>query len=277
MSDPLAIPVWINGQPEDRVPVSDRGLAYGDGLFETLRITSRGPLLLDYHLDRLEQGLLRLKIGLPRQQVADWLSAWPGLNTPGVAKLIVTAGSGGRGYSRVGATAPLCIFSHHPEPAYPAAFYEQGIRVFPCATRLGHNPQLAGIKHLNRLEQVLARNEWEGLGEYQEGLVCDQAGRPVEGTMSNLFVVESGQVVTPRLDQCGVAGVMRRWLLEQLPAQGLQVSETPITLDRFRVAEERFFCNSVLGVWPVSHFQQDRWPVGPVARLAQQLIRSHFF
>lgn len=277
MSDPVIIPVWINGQPQDRLPVSDRGLAYGDGLFETILVTSRGPVLADYHLDRLEQGLLRLRIGLPRQQVVEWLLAWPGLNTSGVAKLIVTAGSGGRGYSRAGASLPLCIFSHHPAPVYPAAFYEQGIRVFPCATRLGCNPQLAGVKHLNRLEQVLARNEWGSIDEFQEGLVCDQTGRPVEGTMSNLFLVESGQVVTPPLDQCGVAGVMRRWLLEQLPLQGLNVSETPVTLDRFRLAEERFFCNSVLGVWPVSHFQQDRWPVGPVTRLAQQLIRSHFF
>ena len=275
MSDNTVIPVWIDGQPADRLPVSDRGLAYGDGLFETILITSRGPVLPDYHLDRLELGLQRLGLRLSRQQVHQTLHAYPGFRQPGIVKLIVTAGSGGRGYFR-GDAAPVSILSHHPAPAYPAAFYEQGIRVFPCKTRLCHQPLLAGLKHLNRLEQVLARNEWGNADDFQEGLVCDMDGHPVEGTLCNRFIVEGDEVVTPSLDNCGVAGVMRRWLLEQLPAQGLRVKETPITLERFRLAGERFFCNSVLGVWPVAHFEQDHWPAGPVTRLAQQLIWSHF-
>lgn len=259
------------------MPVSDRGLAYGDGIFETVLIGGRGPVLLDYHLDRLALGLQRLSISLPRATIECWLAAWPGLQVAGVVKILVTAGSGGRGYSREGGCAPRCVFSHHPAPVYPARFHEQGIHLYPCQTRLGSNPALAGIKHLNRLEQVLARNEWRHLDAFQEGLVCDQDGAPVEGTMSNFFLVEGGTALTPPLDRCGVAGVMRRWLLEQLPQQGIPVRETPVTGDRFRLAGERFFCNSVFGVWPVAHFEQDRWPVGPVTRLAQQLIRSRLF
>ena len=276
MSETPFIPVWIDGQPADGLPVTDRGLAYGDGLFETLLITARGPVLADYHLDRLALGLQRLGLNLTRQHVEKTLLAYPGYHQPGIVKLIVTAGSGGRGYLR-GDARPVTLLSHFPFPSHPAAYYEQGIRLFPCRTRLGRSPALAGLKHLNRLEQVLARNEWGSLDEYQEGLVCDLDGRPVEGTLSNLFIVEGSTALTPPLDNCGVAGVMRRWLLEQLPAAGVQVKETPITLERFRLAGERFFCNSVFGVWPVAHFEQDHWPVGPVARLAQQLIRSHFF
>ena len=276
MSD-AAIPIWINGQPGDRLPVSDRGLAYGDGLFETIRISDRGPVLPEYHLDRLEQGALRLGIPFSRSEIAAELIAYPGLHTAGIVKLIVTRGSGGRGYACADMGEPSRILSFHHWVDYPACYYSQGVRIFPCRTRLGRNPLLAGIKHLNRLEQVLARREWNGSDEFQEGLLCDDQGFVVEGVMSNLFVVEEGRILMPALDQCGVAGVMQRWLREQFVTQGLSVTETQITLDRFRVAAEVFFCNSVFGVWPVARFQQSHWPVGPVSQLAQQLIRSHWF
>lgn len=277
MSETREIPVWINGQPATGLPVSDRGLAYGDGLFETIRITPAGPVLLEYHLDRLQSGLQRLAIPLSLDAVRSELSSFPGVRQPGVVKLMVTRGSGGRGYAPSGATEPRRILQHFPLPDYPAAWYEQGIRVFPCQTRLGCNPSLAGIKHLNRLEQVLARAEWEGTAQYQEGMMLDVHGNLVEGVMSNVFIVEQGRVLTPLVDQCGVAGTMRRWLMEQLRGQGLEVIETRITVDAFRVAAERFFCNSVSGVWPVAHFEDQHWTPGPVSRLAQQLIRAHWF
>lgn len=259
------------------MPVTDRGLSYGDGLFETIRITANGPVLLDYHLDRLMQGCRRLHIPLQRDAIMSELMAWPGFHIQGVAKLIVTRGSGGRGYAAAADMQPCRILQHFPLPAYPSAWFEQGIHVFPCQSRLGHVPDLAGIKHLNRLEQVLARSEWEGTDKFQEGLVCDLNGCPVEGTMSNLFIVRQQQVQTPRLDQCGVAGVMRRWLIEQFREAGLDVMETTITLDGFRVADDRFFCNSVFGVWPVACFEDAHWSPGTVSRLAQQLIHSHWF
>ena len=277
MFDPVGIPVWVNGQPESRLPVSDRGLAYGDGLFETIRITPRGPVLLDYHLDRLMMGCKRLQIPLQRHAIESEMAAWPGMNQVGIIKLVVTRGSGGRGYGLSQDLAPTRILQHFPLPDYPSVWQTQGVRIFRCFNRLGHVPHLAGIKHLNRLEQVLARSEWHGNDEYQEGLVCDLDGLVVEGTSSNLFVVQGQQVLTPRLDQCGVAGVMRRWLIEQLCAQGMTVMETSITLDGFRVADEHFFCNSVFGVWPVAHFEDIRRSPGPVSRLAQQLIGAHWF
>lgn len=257
--------------------VTDRGLAYGDGLFETIRITERQPVLLEYHLDRLMLGCQRLHIPLQRTVIEAELARWPGMSKEGVVKLVVTRGSGGRGYAPACDLEPLRILQHFPLPVYPAIWFEQGIRVFSCVSRLGFVPVLAGIKHLNRLEQVLARAEWDGSDRFQEGLVCDLNGAPIEGTMSNLFIVQGQQVLTPRLDQCGVAGVMRRWLMERFRAAGLEVMETAITLDGFRVADERFFCNSVFGVWPVARFQDCHWSPGPVSRLAQQLIRSHWF
>lgn len=258
------------------MPVSDRGLAYGDGVFETIRITEQGPVLLEYHLDRLMLGCRRLHIPLQREALQVELARWPGFAVPGVVKLIVTRGSGGRGYAPA-PMEPCRILQHFPLPIYPDSWYTDGIRVFACRTRLGCGPELAGLKHLNRLEQVLSRSEWEGSETYQEGLVCDQQGCPVEGTMSNFFIVRDRQVQTPRLDQCGVHGVMRRWLLEQFRGAGLEVMETTITLDGFRVADERFFCNSVFGVWPVARFEDAVWTPGPLSRFAQQLIQSHFF
>lgn len=277
MSKPCEIPDWINGQPVTGLPVSDRGLAYGDGLFETIRIAPAGPILLEYHLERLQSGLQRLAIPLSLDTIRSELSLFPGTYQPGILKLMVTRGSGGRGYAPTGATEPRRILQHFPLPTYPDAWYEHGIRVFPCRTRLGCNPSLAGIKHLNRLEQVLARAEWEESTQYQEGVMQDVHGSLVEGVMSNVFIVDQGRVLTPLLDRCGVAGTLRRWLMEQLRGQGVEVIETRITMDAFRVAAECFFCNSVYGVWPVARFEDQHWTPGPVSRLAQQLFRNHWF
>lgn len=277
MSESTQPLVWINGQPDDRVPVSDRGLTYGDGLFETIRITATSPILLEYHVDRLMLGCSRLRISLERAEIESELQRFPGMSIPGVVKLMVTRGSGGRGYSPSGATEPRRILQHFPLVEHPETWATQGVQVLQCQHRMGHSPVLAGIKHLNRLDQVMARSEWEHNSLYQEGLVCDLNGSLIEGTMSNVFIVSGDRILTPRLDQCGVAGVMRRWLMEQFRAQGRDVIETTITLDGFRVADERFFCNSVFGVWPVAQFENSHWLPGPVTRLAQQFIRSAWF
>ncbi len=277
MSETLTVPVWINGQAEDRLPVSDRGLSYGDGLFETIRITPNHPVLLDYHLDRLMDGCRVLGLSVARDRIMSQLISYPGFKLPGILKLILTRGTGGRGYSPEGSNAPVLVLQHFPLPLYLSDWFERGIALFPCRQVLGHSPALAGIKHLNRLEQVLARAEWQGNTQFQEGLVCDINGAAIEGTVSNLFVVTEGRIETPRLDQCGIAGVMRRWLMEQFQRMGLSVNETTITLDSFRVADERFFCNSVYGVWPVARFQNNCWTRGPITEMAQQLIRSHWF
>lgn len=268
---------YLNGRLADvnGLSILDRGLAYGDGVFETIRVTRNGPVLMSYHLQRLNDGLKTLAIRLDWSSLIAELDEYPGFHEPGIVKLIITRGQGSRGYSCEQVSNPSRILTTHPEPDYPVCYYEQGVSLYPCKTKLSGNPLLAGIKHLNRLEQVLARQEWQGQ-QFQEGLMLDQRGNVVEGVFSNLFVVRNGLLLTPRLDQCGVFGVMRRWLLEQFSNTGYNVIESELSRDEFLNADERFYCNSVYGVWPVSRFEQNTWNIGPVTRLAQKMVSEHW-
>ncbi len=268
---------YINGQPSELVGLSvlDRGLAYGDGVFETIRVGRNGPVLMSYHLDRLRDGLHRLGISLDWPGLQTELDKYPGFQQPGIVKLIITRGQGSRGYSCAENSIPTRILTTHPEPIYPTSYFEKGIAVFPCKNRLANNPTLAGIKHLNRLEQVLARQEWRDQ-EFQEGLMLDQRNNVVEGVFSNVFLVRNEDVLTPKLGECGVSGVMRRWLLEQFSITDYNVIESDLSRDEFVNADERFFCNSVYGVWPVSSFEQNNWGIGPVTRLAQKMVSEHW-
>ncbi|MGI9277156.1 MAG: aminodeoxychorismate lyase [Endozoicomonas sp.] len=261
----MSTAVWINGRPGSSIPVNDRGLAYGDGVFETVRVASGRPVMAELHWRRLSDSARRLGIELCVEQVENevglFLTELP--DSEGVLKLIVTRGSGGRGYNPSGSGPARRILSFHPLPEYPSNPAFEGIRLYPCKTRLG-NSSLAGLKHLNRLENVMARSEWQG-GECLEGLVLDWEGRPVEGTMSNLFLVKKdGLLVTPLLDHCGVKGVCREYILEQASGWGLKVFEQAVQLSDLERASEVFTCNSVNGVWPVVAFRDIDWPVGPV-------------
>lgn len=262
----------VNGRPGSELSVRDRGLAYGDGLFETIRVSQGRATLLDHHLRRLARGaaVLRMTLGLALlrtelEQAASELVC-------GLLKMIVTRGESGRGYALSEQCSPTRILYFSPLPDYPAA-HAQGISLYPCLTRLGHQPLLAGIKHLNRLEQVLARSEWQD-ESCAEGLVCDIEGRPIEGTMSNLFLRRQGQWLTPALDKCGVRGVMRDYLMEQLTAAGEQVSERTVSLDELFTSDEVFCCNSVFGVWPVIRLGDHRWQIGPHTGLAHILAEQ---
>ncbi len=253
----------INGISTACIDVHDRGLHYGDGVFETFAVCNGMPALWDLHMQRLLLGCQRLNF--PAFDLAllhsEALSLCRGV-TQGVLKIIITRGVGGRGYrpppsavptalahpcAAAGATRMLALY---PWPEYPAAFWSEGVAVRVCATRLGCNPALAGIKHLNRLEQVIARSEWEDV-RVPEGLMLDTQGNVIEGTMTNLFVVRNGQLLTPDVSQCGVAGVMRHWILTCARAAGIPWAITALTLDTVVSADEVFLCNSVIGIWPV--------------------------
>lgn len=260
---------WIDGIPAAVVPAQDRGLQYGDGLFETLAVKDGCIVLLDFHLDRLATGCERLGFTMPPATVlkADLQAAAAG---DAVLKLILTRGSAGRGYRPPAGAVPRRILSRHPWPAYPAAWAQDGVRVKVCDTRLASQPRLAGIKHLNRLEQVLARAEWSDADGLQEGLMLDLEGRVIEGTMSNVFASPGeGVLLTPDLSRCGVAGVMRRHLLEQAAKAGVTTRVGPLPLATLLRAQEIFLCNSILGVWPVTELAGTRYPVGAMTRQAQ--------
>ncbi|MCG4455647.1 MULTISPECIES: aminodeoxychorismate lyase [unclassified Pseudomonas] len=262
------MPSWIDGQPMEWLSVKDRGLAYGDGLFETIAVSGGNPALLERHLARLGEGCARLLIDLDLAVVREELLAFSRELGDGVAKLIVTRGDGLRGYAPPQPGLPRRILQSSAKPAYPACNAGLGVRMFPCATRLAEQPLLAGMKHLNRLEQVLARAEWHD-AEQAEGLMLDTSGRVIEGVFSNLFLVQDSVLLTPDLSRCGVAGVMRAELLAQAESQGVRCAVRDIDLEALLRADEVFLCNSLYGVWPVRALQRHVWPVGPLTRKLQ--------
>lgn len=263
---------WINGEPGDLIPAADRGVQYGDGLFETLAVKAGQISLLDYHLDRLQEGCRRLQLHAPSAKTlrAELLSA-AAEQTAAVLKLIVTRGSAGRGYRFPRHTQTNRILMRHPRPAYPVEWTDHGVHLKICDTHLGHNARLAGLKHLNRLEQILARAEWLEADQVQEGLMLDEEGSVIEGTMTNVFAwLDHGVLATPDLRLCGVAGVMRRYLLERAEQAGVTLRVANLALAEFMRAQEIFVCNSLIGVWPVTAIGHWKYSVGPMTRQAQR-------
>ena len=266
---------WLlNGEPGAALPALDRGLLYGDGLFETIAVQAGRARLWDRHMRRLQAGCQRL--GLPEPDVAV-LAAEAGRLIAGrsrvVLKIILTRGPGGRGYRGPQPPCPSRILALHPWPDYPPEWWERGIAARFCQTRLGCNPALAGIKHLNRLEQVLARAEWDDPG-IAEGLMLDGEGRVIEGVMTNLFIVRGRGLLTPDLGRCGVAGVMRGWILDHAPGLGMTVRATDLGMDEINMADELFVTNSLVGVWPLRRLDGQRWAVGPATREIQQAVAA---
>ncbi|KRP57932.1 aminodeoxychorismate lyase [Pseudomonas trivialis] len=264
---------WVDGQPADSVPLNDRGLAYGDGLFETVAVKGGRPVLLERHLQRLEEGCRRLALAADHHLIRNEIQAYAAALGDGVLKLILTRGDSLRGYG-INPGAPVRRVLQGSAPAaYPPGHETVGIRLFPCATRLAEQPLLAGLKHLNRLEQVIARAEWQD-AEHAEGLMLDMSGRVIEGVFSNLFLVRDGTLLTADLNRCGVAGVMRAEILARAQALGIPVAVADISLEHLQQADEVFVCNSVYGIWPVRGCAAMSWPVGPLTRKLQGIVRA---
>ncbi len=260
------------GASREGWPLDDRGIAYGDGLFETVLVRDGAPRLWEYHLARLARGCRVLGIPLPSRDALERPLAQVGQRSA-VLKLILTRGSGGRGYAPPATPAPRLrwqLSAFVPD----AARWKVGVRVRHCRLRLGLQPALAGLKHLNRLENVLARGEWSD-ADIAEGLLCDSEGRLVEATCMNLFWQREGRLETPRLARCGVAGTLRAVLLERLPIA--EVDAAPGVLAR---AEAVWLGNSVQGLWPVTRLDGaggevlHRWPIGAAHRRLQAVAHA---
>jgi len=213
-----------------------------------MRVHRGQPRFLAYHLERLFAGCRRLEItGPSRQQLHRELTRIAAQRREGILKLIVTRGPGTRGYRPTGRERCTRIVTLHALPRVVRTAAAMPVRVRLCATRLGVNPRLAGLKTLNRLESVLARAEWQD-ARIWEGLMRDDEENIVCGTMSNLFVRRGSTLVTPLLDRCGVAGVMRRWILESAADLRLKVAERRLRWQDLSAAEEVFMSNAVVGV-----------------------------
>lgn len=262
----------INGRVGDVIDVDDHGLQYGDGLFETIAVVNGEPRRLPLHLDRLERGCVRLGIRCPpRELLVSEITSVAGSEERAVLKLILTRGADGRRYKPSENAEPTRIIRLHDWPHRPAHWWETGVAVRWCTTTLAEQPLLAGIKHLNRLEHVLARREWSD-PDLTEGLLCDGRGHLICGTASNVFLVHGTTLSTPRIDRCGVAGTVRAAVLSLAPQIGLPATEKELSVPDVATAGEIFLTNALIGVWPISRIGGQQFRVGPVTRRLQKLI-----
>ena len=270
---------FLNGGVVGRLGVSDRGLQYGDGLFETVAIRDGDLRLWQYHMDRLAKGCELLGIRKPADAelsagLIDALQQSNALTAYSVAKIIVTAGTGVRGYGRAPAESPTVLIGVFPASPPPVKSYRDGLKTVLCRTRLAVNSPTAGLKTLNRLEQVLARSEFIETGEF-EGLTMDADDNIICGTMSNVFFVTNNLISTPSLDRCGVEGVMRRHVIETLREQGIDTRIQAVNLVDLRNIDEVFVSNSQFGVMPVRSCADMQWPVGETTRKVMSILADN--
>jgi 4-amino-4-deoxychorismate lyase len=258
--------VFLGGEPIGVIPVGNRGMAYGDGLFETMRVHHGGIAWWREHWARLGIGAARLGIALPEPKQAREASGTLFEDAgDGVLKLLLIRGGDGRGYAPMLDAPPLWMLSRHALPATT----QRGLHLHWCDTRMAIQPLLAGIKHCNRLEQVLGRAECQRANA-DEGLMCDAEGTVVGATSANVFVLRQGRWRTPRIDRCGIAGVCRGHLLSLLDAR-----EEHLSPEQVEDADAVFLCNAVRGILPVTRLGARTWTdVSPSASAARLLAQS---
>ena len=273
--------ILINGISSAEISPNDRGLNYGDGLFETLAVVDNQPQHWERHLNRLRDGAKRLGISPPSDP--HWWADFQSLqkiaaqSSRSVLKLILTRGEGGRGYAPPASPQPTRIVRLLEWPSWPVTLADTGVSVAICRTRLGRNPVLAGIKHLNRLEQVLASAEIAALEGIHDGLMLDVENNVIESTKANLFVVKNGGLLTPELHHAGICGVMRELILDEARRSGIPVCETSMSLSAVSGADEAFLCNSLIGIWPIHSIaaaERHLFDIGPITRSLQQALKN---
>lgn len=286
----------VNGMVVDYITIQDRGFQYGDGLFETIACRDNVLEFWAAHMKRLRQGAERLQLACPEETLwlqdirmlvehyhSDTDNAKTTSNNGFVVKLVLTRGNSERGYRPVEKTegtrvvqimAGLPSRYFHCPTSSPA-------KLCCCRQTVSINPSLAGIKHLNRLENVLARNEWKD--NYTEGLMCDAHGHVIEGTMSNIFGFRQGTLFTPALTSSGVNGILRQHIMQLVEHFSIPLTIAELSIDDIFSMDELFICNSLLEILPVIslRYEDINWQAkdNPVAeklnRGLQELKKNH--
>lgn len=262
------------------ITLSNRALSYGDGVFEALRVIDQAVPLIDYHRARFLRGVEVLKLGsavdllrLFDEALEQALVKLASLDhQDGLVKVFGIRAAGGRGYAPATPCYAEVYFQVYESPHYPSNYAQTGIEVACCAHRLSEQPALAGIKHLNRLDQVMASME---LGELPEGLVCDQSGRVIEGTKSNVLMFVGDEIVTPCLSRSGVRGTMLSALLAG-ELLGYSVTEGDIAFEQLMNADSVAMVNSVFGLWPVIRIEDAEFKVSQKCRSLQSAMVERF-
>ena len=259
----------VNGEQTDRISVTDRGLQFGDGVFETIRVHQGKPVWWQRHMDRLIEGCRRLHFTeLPdtrflQKEASDLASAC----TTGVLKIIITRGCSNSGYAAPVDTPANRILSLTPGMRHQSR-EEQGINMGISEQRLARHDALSGIKHLNRLEQVLARLQCQAEG-WDEGVMLDDQGSVIEGSMSNLFIWREDHLLTPSLQKTGIKGLCREIIIALAEENGIAVEQTTLRLEDLANSRGMFVTNSLIGIWPVVNFNGQQLAVCANTRLLQ--------
>ncbi|MDH3288964.1 MAG: aminodeoxychorismate lyase [Betaproteobacteria bacterium] len=255
--------ILVNGAATNQVVATDRGLAYGDGVFRTFPVTSGRAHNWCFQFRKLAHDCAALALPCPAEAVlAEELIRVSAAQRECIVKIIVTRGSGERGYAPPQDPVPTRVVMASPRLHYPEEFARRGVRVQVCRTRLAAQPRLAGVKHLNRLENVIARSEWRDPAVV-EGLMLDMEGNVIGGTMTNLLMVDENGLATPELSKCGVAGVTRERILAAAMRHGVTCRVEPLTLNRVLGARELILVNSVIGAWAVRDIEGRTLRPGP--------------
>jgi 4-amino-4-deoxychorismate lyase len=267
----------VNGGFEQSVSALDRGFSYGDGVFRTMRVHNGLPVSWPFHYQKLVADCAAIGIVCPSAELlmADFQKLFEQeLFSNGsyqVAKIIITRGEGERGYAPPVITVPTRVLIKSNMPHYADANYAHGVQLHVCEIRLSAQPKLAGIKHLNRLENVLARMEWRDDAIF-DGLLLDQNDHVTECTMSNIFMRMGNLLITPDLSLCGVAGITRQRILGLSKPLGLNISTGKVTLLQLLQADEVIICNSLYGAFQVSKVADTHWPTQDLAAKIREIV-----
>ncbi|ACT48046.1 aminodeoxychorismate lyase [Methylotenera mobilis] len=267
----------INGSFDQTISAVDRGFSYGDGVFRTMKIKGGQPISWPFHYQKLVADCAAIGIVCPSAELlmSDMQQLFP-INEfddeqVQVVKIIITRGEGERGYAPPAVTIPTRVLIKSNMPSYADAHYTQGVRLHICDTRLALQPKLAGIKHLNRLENVLARMEWRDESVF-DGLMLDQNDHVIECTMSNIFARVGQTLYTPDLSQCGVAGITRQHILGLENLLGLTAHVATISLQELLNADEVIICNSLYGAFQVAAIGDQTWKQQSLASTIRNIL-----
>jgi 4-amino-4-deoxychorismate lyase len=264
--------IFVNGEARPEIPATDRGLAYGDGVFRTFAAREGRPVLWQRHYAKLAHDAAVLKLDVPHADVLEEdVRAVCKDHVACTVKIMLTRGTGARGYGYRGDEKATRIVSAGQIPPHAHERRAQGVKVRLCALRLAVQPALAGIKHLNRLENVLARAEWDD-ARIAEGILRDSEGHVICGTMTNVFIAMDGVLATPGLDRCGVAGVTRDRVIEAAHRNGMPCVVTTLSWTEVLAADEVFLVNSLAGAWPVCDIDGEARAPGEVTRAVQRWL-----
>lgn len=269
----------VNGSFEQAISALDRGFSYGDGVFRTMRVHNGLPVSWPFHYQKLVADCAAIGIVCPSAELlmSDFQKLFEAElfqeNSSHVAKIIITRGDGERGYAPPVITVPSRVLIKSSMPHYAAANAEHGVQLHVCDIRLSAQPKLAGIKHLNRLENVLARMEWRDEAIF-DGLLMDESGNVIECTMSNIFMRSANTLITPDLSLCGVAGITRQRIMGLSKMLGLNIVTGTFKLPQLLKADEIIICNSLYGAFQVNRIHDMVWPKLSLAEKIRNIVTN---